>query len=203
MKKDYNTKKKATIIALSLTAVCLAVGLFCYVGTLGNDELPTAPVESQPTTESQIVVPGIKPEGTQGSTDNSGSTTNGTPSVDGDVQDKPSDGKPKTPEEATPPAEPPKTTDGEDKTPAKNPDKPSSGTGTDKDHEFTPENPSKPPEYKPEQTAPNSDAGKPKDGDKKDGQIYIEGFGWIKDEGGGSDVKEGDFDITGEKVGDM
>lgn len=202
MKKDYNTKKKATIIALSLTAVCLATGLFYYVGTLGNDEIPATPMESQPTTESLIDVPKIKPDGTQSSTDNSGAI-NGTPSVDGDVQNKPSDGKPHTPEEATPPTEPPKTEDGEDKTPAKTPDKPTSGTDTGEDHEFTPENPSEPPEYKPEQTEPNSDAGKPKDGDKKDGQIYIEGFGWIKDEGGGSDVKEGDFNITGEKVGDM
>lgn len=50
-------------------------------------------------------------------------------------------------------------------------------------------NPDKEPTYEPEQievkpqTEPPS--GTPKHGDKKDGMIYINGFGWIKDEGGG------------------
>lgn len=200
MKKDYNTKKKVTIIALSLTAVCLAGGLFYYVGTLNNSEPTTLPTQTPPTTESQIVVPEIKPEGTQGSTDNSG-ITNGTPSVEGDVQDKPSDGKPKTPEEATPPAEPPKTEDGKDKTPPKTPDTSKPDTG--KEHEFTPDNPSKQPEYKPEQTEPNNNSGKPKDGDTKDGKIYIEGFGWIENEGENSQGGTDNGNHNGNKVGDM
>lgn len=200
MKKDYNTKKKATIIALSLTAVCLAGGLFYYVGTLNNSEPPTLPTQTPPSTESQIVVPEIKPDGTQGSTDNS-ATISGTPSVEGDVQDKPSDGKPKTTEEATPPAEPPKTEDGKDKTPPKTPD--TSTPNTDKNHEFTPENPSKPPEYKPEQTKPNQDTGKPKDGDKKDGKIYVDGFGWITDTNGNVEVEDAPNAGTGKPVGDM
>lgn len=46
-----------------------------------------------------------------------------------------------------------------------------------------------PPEYEPSQTTvtaapePKNDA--PKHGDTKDGKIYINGFGWVKDEGGG------------------
>lgn len=51
--------------------------------------------------------------------------------------------------------------------------------------------PAEPPKYKSEQieikpqvTEPPSDS--PKHGDKKDGMIYINGFGWIVDEGGGS-----------------
>ncbi|MEG1570960.1 MAG: DUF6550 family protein [Clostridia bacterium] len=186
MKKDYNTKKKATIIALSLTAVCLAGGLFYYVSTLGGGEPPTTPVESQPTTESQIVVPEIKPND---------ATAQGDSTNSGDVQDKPSDGKPKTPEAATPPAEPPKTEDGKDRTP------PPAESG--KDHEFTPEAPDQKPEYKPEQTQPNNNAGKPKDGDTKDGKIYIDGFGWIENEGGGSDVKDAPNAGTGKPVGEM
>lgn len=39
-------------------------------------------------------------------------------------------------------------------------------------------------EIKPQVTEPPSDS--PKHGDKKDGMIYINGFGWIVDEGGGS-----------------
>ncbi|EGW36662.1 DUF6550 family protein, partial [Desulfosporosinus sp. OT] len=33
-----------------------------------------------------------------------------------------------------------------------------------------------------------------KSGDKKDGQVYIPGFGWVKDEGGGSQGKVGKSD---------
>lgn len=49
--------------------------------------------------------------------------------------------------------------------------------------------PAAPPEYEPPQTTvtaapePKNDA--PKHGDTKDGKIYINGFGWVKDEGGG------------------
>lgn len=50
-------------------------------------------------------------------------------------------------------------------------------------------NPDKEPTYEPEQTEvkPQTEtpSDTPKHGDKKDGQIYINGFGWIKDEGGG------------------
>ena len=50
-------------------------------------------------------------------------------------------------------------------------------------------NPDKEPTYEPEQTEvkpqPETPSDTPKHGDKKDGQIYINGFGWIQDEGGG------------------
>lgn len=50
-------------------------------------------------------------------------------------------------------------------------------------------NPDKEPTYEPEQTEvkPQSEtpSDTPKHGDKEDGMVYINGFGWIKDEGGG------------------
>lgn len=50
-------------------------------------------------------------------------------------------------------------------------------------------NPDKEPTYEPEQTEvkpqPETPSDTPKHGDKKDGMIYINGFGWIKNEGGG------------------
>lgn len=50
-------------------------------------------------------------------------------------------------------------------------------------------NPGTEPTYEPEQVEvkPQTEApsGTPKHGEKKDGMIYINGFGWIKDEGGG------------------
>lgn len=203
MKKDYNTKKKATIAALSLTAVCLTVGLFYYVGTLNNSEASTLPTDTQSPTESQVVVSAIEITNTPNPTDMPKSTD--TPKVTDTPnptnKPKPTE-KPKTPEETKPPAEPPKTIDGEEKTPHKTPEKPTSGADTSKDHEFKPENPSKPPEYKPEQTEPNSNAGKPKDGDTKDGKIYIEGFGWIEDEGGNTQDTAPNAG-TGKPVGEM
>lgn len=49
-------------------------------------------------------------------------------------------------------------------------------------------NPDQEPTYEPEQTEikpPETSPDTPNHGDKKDGQIYINGFGWVKDEGGG------------------
>lgn len=58
---------------------------------------------------------------------------------------------------------------------------------------------------KPATQAPaSSDA--PQGGEKKDGMIYVPGFGWIKDEGGGGSgttVGNPDDELTGNKVGSM
>ncbi len=70
-------------------------------------------------------------------------------------------------------------------------------------------NPSEPPKYeseqveiKPQVTEPPSDT--PKHGDKKDGMIYINGFGWIPDEGGGSRSEYAeDMYENGNKIGNF
>ena len=49
----------------------------------------------------------------------------------------------------------------------------------------------------------NSTQEQPQGGEKQDGKIYVPGFGWIEDEGGGSDVHEAPNAGTGEPVGDM
>lgn len=51
-------------------------------------------------------------------------------------------------------------------------------------------NPDQEPTYEPEQvdsqqTAPEKTSDTPKHGDKKNGMVYINGFGWVADEGGG------------------
>lgn len=50
-------------------------------------------------------------------------------------------------------------------------------------------NPDKEPTYEPEQTEvkpqPETSSDTPKHGDTKDGMIYIDGFGWVVDHGGG------------------
>ncbi len=68
-------------------------------------------------------------------------------------------------------------------------------------------NPAEPPKYeseqveiKPQVTEPPSDT--PKHGDKKDGMIYINGFGWIPNEGGGSKSEyAGGMYENGNKIG--
>lgn len=58
--------------------------------------------------------------------------------------------------------------------------------------------PAAPPEYEPEQTtvtaAPEPKADTQKHGETKDGKIYINGFGWVKNEGG---------EVHGETAADM
>lgn len=67
-------------------------------------------------------------------------------------------------------------------------------------------NPDKQPTYEPEQievkpqTETPSDT--PKHGDKKDGMIYINGFGWVVDEGGGGRAEyASDMYENGNKIG--
>ncbi|MDD3393265.1 MAG: hypothetical protein PHG19_01310 [Anaerotignum sp.] len=181
MKKDYSTKKKAAIVALSIVAVCLAGGLFYYTGTMGGQPQET-PVESTAPVESQVVVPEIKPEATPKAAQTESNTSEAAPSEKPDTsqetvapsgtetpaQSKPSDGKPKSPTEATPPSDPPAETN--------------QGSGNSSNSTQ-------------EQTQPQ--------GGEKDGKIYVPGFGWIDNEGGGSDVHEAPNAGTGEPVGDM
>lgn len=64
-------------------------------------------------------------------------------------------------------------------------------------------NPEKPPEYKPEDTVKTTPE-EPAGGEKKDGKIYVPGFGWIEDHGGGTQQNEvtSDGDIN-KQVGSM
>lgn len=66
-------------------------------------------------------------------------------------------------------------------------------------------NPDKEPTYEPEQTEvkqPETPSDTPKHGDKKDGMIYINGFGWIKDEGGGGiGYTDNEMYQNGNKIG--
>lgn len=200
MKNDYNKKKRITIIALSAVAVCLAGGLFWYMGTLGSTQPPVAQTESQPETEPVVTVPEIKSENTtepsvtepittEPETTSEPKSTAGaepensghTGTVTSEVQKKPSEGKPKIPEKATPPAEPPKD-EAQANAPVENPD--AGGT------------------CQPEHT-PQPEPDQPQGGEKQNGKIYVPGFGWIEDEGGGSDVHEAPNAGTGEPVGEM
>lgn len=71
------------------------------------------------------------------------------------------------------------------------------------------ENPAAEPQYeepatKPaEQTTGTTTSSTPKTGDMKDGQMYVEGFGWVPYEGEGSGVVAEDMYENGNKIGIM
>ena len=65
-------------------------------------------------------------------------------------------------------------------------------------------NPNTEPAYTPEQIQPTTQTttNTPKHGDTKDGMIYITGFGWVKDEGGGGKGEAAsDMYENGNKIG--
>ncbi|MGN1120414.1 MAG: DUF6550 family protein [Oscillospiraceae bacterium] len=66
-------------------------------------------------------------------------------------------------------------------------------------------NPDQPPEYEPAQTAPAATTAPnntPQHGDKQNGMIYINGFGWVADEGGGGVCEYADnMYENGNKIG--
>lgn len=196
--KKYNTKKKVTITLLSLTAICLAGGLFYYVGTM-KTEPPVNDTPSIVSEESDVNVreidvpdkPTLDPQDDTKPTitDSDGTDTNPTDdNLDGNInpnsggtteptqpttQEKPSDDKPKTKDEATPPT---------DDTPPVTDDK---GEEEQKIYE------------------PNQSVDVPADGTiSEDGtKIYIGGFGWIDWEGGGSEVTDAPNAGTGDLIG--
>ena len=178
MKKDYTTKKKAVIAALSLVAVCLAGGLFYYIGTMGGQSQET-PVANTAPVETQIVVPEITPEATPKpaqtdsrisdveTSENPVEPSQGTAlpadsGTQGQEQSKPSDGKPKSPAEATPP-----------------------------------------PKLPTENSNNQSGQSQPQGGEKRtDGAVYVPGFGWVEYEGENSQGMAPNAG-TGEQVGNM
>ena len=66
-------------------------------------------------------------------------------------------------------------------------------------------NPDKEPIYEPEQTEvkqPETPSDTPKHGDTKDGMIYIDGFGWVVDHGGGGRSEyDSEMYENGNKIG--
>lgn len=86
-------------------------------------------------------------------------------------------------------------------------EKPQEPPALEEDADVT--NPETPPAYEePEKTTPpandtSSAENTPKTGDTKDGMVYVEGFGWLPDEGAGSGINADDMYENGNKVGIM
>lgn len=171
-----------------------------------------------------VVFTGGAPEKPSPAVSDSGGTV-----LVGDITDKP-DTKPDEPQESTPDTDEIKIPDIEDK-PDKpqNTDDPGADPVldidggedvnvniSDFDEDKTPPappkvnddsaltNPDVKPSYEDKQTTVNPGSATPKNGDKKPGYIYIEGFGWIADEGGQAqgEIIDSDGDIN-KQVGNM
>lgn len=182
-----DSTKKRLIIA-GLAAVCVLL-IFGISSVLYKEPVQELPNESNPIQEVELAV---DTEGTgqvQTETESTEETKeliieteteNGVESGTQEIQPDPE----KTEEEK--PEEPPALTEDTDIT-----------------------NPDTPPEYeepeeKPEDTTPPADDGTPSHGDTKDGMIYIDGFGWVPNEGGGgSGTEADDMYENGNKVGIM
>lgn len=179
--KDYNTQKKIAIAALSVICLCLAAGLIYHLNDMDRTPAPVISADAGETVPEVTVLPIVVSNNDTASGDSGTIPQNTVAAATPTPQDEtPAEEKPKTPAEATPPP-PPKVTD-----------------------EKAATDPAKPPEYAPEQTKPDTKTDKPKNGDKKDGKIYVQGFGWIVDEGGGGKGKVAeDMYENGNKIGTM
>ena len=186
--------KKHVIIG-TLSAVCIAMA--CMIGTQFRTDIPSAEDEQvKESTSSEVTVEVItnakeekEPVVTNNNTSNNKPSAESTGSEEiqyeafidnGGVEVNQSF------EEATKPAAPPPP-EIDDKAALENPEQP-------------PQYESEQVEVKPQITEPPSDT--PQHGDKKDGMIYINGFGWVPDEGGGSKSEyAGGMYENGNKVG--
>lgn len=148
------------------------------VSEVPSSSTPTIPTESP--TPSSVTVSEIKPQPTP-------STSSETPVLQLEKEKKQVKVPLTNPEKTTKPTEPPKPK-------VKEPQKV--------------QDPASPPEYEEKETKPNKEtAAEPKAGDKNNkGKVYVPGFGWVEDQGGGTQEitvgKDGD-ELTGNKVGTM
>ena len=176
-------KTKRGLVISSGTTLCAALALLIVMRSAPENEQSTPSVpETASAVNMDIHTPEkAQPENTK-PVDNTNSIDESTSQTESDIGDFSENGGIESPstEQNTPPG-PPKI---EDEIPL---------TNTDTEPTHTPEQvqPNKP-------TASNT----PKHGDTKDGMIYINGFGWVKDEGGGG-IGETASDMyeNGNKIG--
>lgn len=197
--KNYFTKKKITITVLAFVAVFLVGGLWLHMDSMKNKEpakvFDDATTPEQESDDLEISVPIGSERSTQSTqgeqateeTESGGSEAQENVSAgsititDGTGtggQSKPSDGKPKTPAEATPPETPGNVTQNDN------------GTNSSPDSSTT---------------APaNPEPDTPQGGEtNSSGAIYVPGFGWVEDSGEENSQGTAPNAGTGDVVGDM
>ena len=177
-----DSTKKRLIIA-GLAAVCVLL-IFGISSVLYKEPMQELPKESKPTEEVELMVDTEETGQVQKETESTEETKELI--IETETENEVESGKQEiqqTPEktEDEKPEEPPALTEDADTT-----------------------KPDTPPEYEEtEETTPPAD-NTPSHGDTKDGMIYIDGFGWVPNEGGGgSGSTADDMYENGNKVGIM
>lgn len=177
-----STKKRLILIIAGLAAVCVLL-ILGISSVLYKEPVQELPKESKPTEVEGLMVNTEETGQVQKETESTEETKeliieteteNVMESGKQEIQQTPEKTKDEKPEE------PPALTEDADTT-----------------------KPDTPPQYEePEKTKlPTDDT--PKTGDTKDGMVYVEGFGWLPDEGVGSGTNADDMYENGNKVGIM
>lgn len=144
-------------------------------------EVPSSPTQTVPAespSPSPVTVSESKPQPTP-------STSSETPVLQPEKEKKQVEVSLTKPEKTKKPAEPPKPK-------VKEPQKV--------------QDPASPPEYEEKETKPNKEtAAEPKAGDKNNnGKVYVPGFGWVEDQGGGAqEIETGSDGDINKQVGNM
>jgi len=205
--REYTTKKKTIILTLSLAVVILAGGLLILVGSMGNNstwnkEMTDVVAENgEDDVHTEDIIPDstvnektIQKQQTQEKPDQQDTLQEDTDMpeetdaiviipVSTEVigeQSKPSDGKPKTPEEAIPPVI--------ESVPVEE----HINTGTDK------------PDIVPDSAPAKQETNTPQSGDtNSNGAVYVPGFGWVESNGEENSQGTAPNAGTGEIIGNM
>lgn len=193
MKLSDSVKKRLTIAGLGVVCVVLIIAISSQFkakqpedaltqpsSTVSDVDLttntPTPTPTTEPSKEPTINVQSVESTPTPTQVADTGKSTGTEQSIQGEV---------------TKPAEP---TQKAKTDPTKTPDGKKVDTVTPVEHD------------KVTKPANDTSSSSPKSGDKKDGKIYVPGFGWIEDNGGGGSgtaVGNPGDELTGNKVGSM
>jgi len=188
MKLTDKAKKRLTLAGLGVVCVVLVIliatqfktdapkAVSVHHSSTVSDTVNPSTPSAGPTNTQEVNAQPIDPNVTPASSTDTGHSAGTEQSIQAEVT-KP----PEPPQEAK--TDPSKTPDGQ---------KVDAVTPVEHDKVTKPEN--------------NTSSSTPKAGDKKDGKIYVPGFGWIEDNGGGGSgttVGNPGDELTGNKVGSM
>lgn len=189
-----NTKKWLVITGLAVVCILLVFGISRM---LYKEPVQSLSEESQTEEDTELVIEGKESENVPEETAGTESMENTEEEKELTIDIQPDADKIESGQQEIQ-KEPEKTED----------EKPQEPPALEENADIT--NPETPPAYEePEKTTPtandtSSADNTPKTGDTKDGMVYIEGFGWIVDNGGGgSGTVADDMYENGNKVGIM
>lgn len=178
-----NTKKWLVIMGLAIVCVLLVFGISSVIY---KEPVQVLPEESKIAEDTELII-----DGGEVSKEPEADRAKDTTEKDGLTIDIPKETEQIESGQQEIQKEPEKTED----------EKPQSPPEVTEDTDI--ENPNTTPAYKaPEESTPAADDN-PQTGSSKDGMVYVEGFGWLPDEGAGTGINADNMYENGNKVGIM